>query len=241
MSHDEFIASVEEYVRPAAASVARRYRAHVSYADLAQEGFIWALNHRGTIRSRLEDGKRGQYRLIAQLAGHMQKVARQEKASKAGYSPDDEVFYSQGLLEMALPAVWDESYMLRPPMEGERIVTGRSTADPAAGNDWLATTVDVRRAWENADLTSQQRDAMALRYHPAFRLTVAAVADAMGTAKSTASDRLNGALRALQDELGGPRPEGCSWDCECRPEPVGSRRAMSNASARAMTDREYDE
>jgi len=238
MSSEEFIAGIEQYIRPAAASVARRYRSEVTYGDLAQEGYLWALRHPGTVRSRLEDGKRGEYRLIAQLAGHMQSVARAEKASRAGYSPDDEVFYSKGMIEKALPAVWDITHMIRPPLEGEP-GGGRSTKDPAAGNDWLATVVDVRAAWDAADLTEDQRKALELRYR--HRLSQQGVADAQGTAKSTANERINGGLRALIDTLGGRRPEGCAWDCECRPEPVGSRRAISNAAARALTDQGYDE
>jgi len=239
MTPEDFIADMEQYVRPAAASVARRYRSEVTYGDLSQEGYIWALTHPGTVRSRLEDGKRGEYRLIAQLAGHMQKVARQEKANKAGYSPDDEVFYSKGMIEKALPAVWDVTHMVRPLIEGEPSDFGRSMKDPAAGNDWLATVVDVRAAWDATDLTDDQRNALELRYR--HRLSQQGVADAQGTAKSTANDRINSGLRALIDTLGGRRPEGCAWDCECRPEPVGTRRAISNATARSITDQGYDE
>jgi len=238
MSNDDLIATVEPFVRAAAASVARRYRSAVTYGDLSQEGFTWALTHRGTINSRLEDGKRGEYRLIAQLAGHMQAVARQEKATKAGYSPEDEVFYTTGMLEKALPAVWDASYMIGPPVDGGEKV-GRSTKDPAAGNDWLASVVDVRRAWEQTELSDEQREALELRYR--FRLSQQGVADQQGTAKSTANARINTALRDLIDTLGGRRPEGCAWDCECRVEPVGSRRVISNATARAITDQGYDE
>jgi DNA-directed RNA polymerase specialized sigma24 family protein len=238
-TNEDFIAAIEEYVRPAAASVARRYRSEVTYADLAQEGYVWALTHRGTVRTRLEDGKRGEYRLIAQLAGHMQKVARQEKATRAGYSPDDEVFYSKGMIELALPAVWDESYMIRPPVEGDESMSGRSNNDPAAGNDWLASVIDVRRAWAEAELSQEQRDALELRYR--FRLSQQNVATMQGTAKSTANERINSGLRALIDALGGRRPGECPADCECRPEPVGTRHVISNANARAITNQGYDE
>jgi DNA-directed RNA polymerase specialized sigma24 family protein len=238
-TNDDFIAAIEQYVRPAAASVARRYRSEVTYADLAQEGYVWALTHKGTVRTRLEDGKRGEYRLIAQLAGHMQKVARAEKASRAGYSPDDEVFYSKGMIELALPSVWDDAYMIRPPVEGDESMSGRSNNDPAAGNDWLASVIDVRRAWDEAELTYEQREALLLRYRD--RLSQQAVADAQGTAKSTANDRINSGLRALIEALGGRRPGGCPTDCECRPEPVGTRHVISNANARAITNQGYDE
>jgi DNA-directed RNA polymerase specialized sigma24 family protein len=241
MSTDEFVAAIEEHVRAAAAQVSRRYRTHTTYADLAQEGFVWALQHKGTVASRLEDGKRGEYRLVAPLAGHMQRVARQEKATRAGYSPDDEYFYSRGTLELILPAVWDERHMLKRPTSGEDdpSLVGRSKADPAQGNDWLAQVIDVRAAWGKANLTADQRDALALRYRD--KLSVDAVAAQMGVAQSTASDRLNGALRGLIEALGGQRPEGCTPDCECRPQTVGSRRVISNATAQAITSQGYEE
>jgi len=241
VSSDDFTAAIEEFVRAAAAQVSRRYRTHTTYADLAQEGFVWALQHKGTVASRLEDGKRGEYRLVAQLAGHMQRVARQEKATRAGYSPDDEYFYSRGTLELALPAVWDEEHMLKRPSTGDDdpSLSGRGKIDPSQGNDWLVTVLDVRDAYRNADLTLEQREALTLRYRD--RLSVTAVADAQGTAQSTASDRINGALKALVEALGGQRPEGCTPDCECQPQTVGSRRVISNATARAITSQGYEE
>lgn len=225
----------ETAVRIAAAQVSRRYRGYLSFADLMQEGNIWVLKHPGTVRARLDDGRRGSRRLVGQLAKHFDRLGRQEKAYALSYSPDDEAFYSATLIETCLPAVFDESLMVQPPQEGYENERGRR--DPAESNNWQVSVLDVKEAWAKAVMEPHIRVAMAYKY--GYGLRNYQIAQVMEVADSTVGEYLKKGVNAMINELGGWPPGRCNADCECG-EGIGSRRVMSNAEARARTDQDYD-
>jgi DNA-directed RNA polymerase specialized sigma24 family protein len=224
----------ETNVRVAAAQVSKRFHGITTYADLAQEGMVWVLEHPGTVVSRLEDGRRGSSRLTNQIAGHMDRLARKDKASGL-YEPEDEAFYSRTLVEAALPAVWDKRLMAEPPEHNEG---PRAPTDLSKQNSWLATTVDVRVAYNVATMDDNWRTALWLKFGQGMR--VYQVAEEMAVAETTANNYINKGIRAIIRELGGTRPGRCPPDCECGNGPAGGRKAISNAQARAETDRDYE-
>jgi DNA-directed RNA polymerase specialized sigma24 family protein len=237
MDNNQLIEETETHVRIAAAQTARRYRGFVTYADVAQEGVLWVLSHPGTVVSLLEDGNRGKNRLIGRLSKHMEKLARKERAQMTGYDPSDEAFYTRALLEAALPAVWDDNLLDHPPVEEMAADAPRRRSDGSETSNWLVTVLDVRKAWQDADLDLNWRLALSYRYGEGMRLWQ--IADALEVSDSTASNYIDRGLNALIRQLGGKPPGQCSPDCECKP--VGTRRAISNAEARYLTENDYDE
>jgi DNA-directed RNA polymerase specialized sigma24 family protein len=237
VENKELIEETESHVRIAAAQVARRYRGYIPYADLAQEGMVWVLSHPGTVTSLLEDGKRGGNRLVGRLVRHMDKLARRERAQSIGYDTADEAFYTRTLLEAALPAIWDDSLLDHPPVDDEAAEGPRRRSDGSETSNWLVTVLDVRRAWTEAEMDLNWRLAISYRYGEGMRLYQ--IADALEVSDSTASNYIERGLNAMIRQLGGKPPGQCSDDCECKP--VGGRRVISNAEARAIQENQYDE
>lgn len=236
----EILDQCEPNIKVAAAQVARRYRGYVTFSDMEQEAQIWVMTHPRTVFDRLQDGKRGNDRITRQLAKHLHSIARTEKASVSGYNPEDEVFYSQAVVEMILPALWDETLMVQGP-QGEPS-EGRSNSDPSEGGNWQVMVADVRAAYDRSDLDVRQRVALVMRYHEQATLTE--IGRALEVSKQGAQGVVRSALGRLVNYLGGTDPHhSCGYECECGRSygGPGSRRAISNATARAITDGNYDE
>lgn len=235
MDNDELIEETEHHVKIAASQVARRFKGYVTYSDLVQEGYVWVLRHPGTVSQRFDDGKRGEDRLIRQLARYMEKKARAERASSLRYEPDDEAFYAYQLVEACLPAIWDDDMMVHPPSDDAN--TGsRHRTDQSETSNWLVSVLDIRAAWKNADLDSEWRLALAYRYGEGLRLYQ--VADILQVSDDTAQEYIDKGIRSLIRELGGSPPYKCPPDCECGVS--GPRRAISNAQAQAQLENDYE-
>jgi len=221
-------------IRVAASQVSRRYREYVTFEDLYQEAISWVLAHPGTVQARLDDGRRGSTRLTGQIAGFIVGLARKEKAQAIGYNPDDEAFYTRGMVEALLPAVWDDNYMESPPSQdgGEY---QKQKSDPSTSGTWLAMACDVRKAWGVSGMNELWRDALTLKFRDGYR--VYQVASDMHIADSTAATYLSKGVRSLINQLGGSATQHCEKDCECT---LGNRTVISNSSAAAQTSRTWD-
>lgn len=230
---------VEEQILYSARQVARRYRGS-AVEDLAQEGRIWVTLHPKRMEHFFNDenAKRGWVRMTRTIEKQMAKTARIEKAAREGYDPDDEYFYALALFDLVMPALWDDDLRQHGPShdegDGTRVA---SKKDPAEGSSWPAMVVDVENAWSRAELDGRQRTMLMLKYRDGA--TYADIGRAMGVSQSTAHEHVKRALRKLQRQLGGGRPEPCDGSCEdCGG--LGSRKVMSNAHARALTDNQYE-
>ena len=213
--------------RVAASQVSKRYRGIVTYSDLYQEAIEWVLKHPGTTRARLDDGRRGSTRLTGQIAKSLDLAGRKAKAF-GKYEVDDEAFYSRGMVEACLPAVWYQHYKVRPPADDNGYQKQHS--DPSEQGGWLAMCVDVVGAWGKTTMIPLWREALTHRYGGGLRIYQ--VAALMSVADSTATTYLAKGVRALIETLGGPRP-GCERDCEC------TRIVKSNDQAETETERDY--
>lgn len=231
---EEQVSIVNSTVSVAAYLGWRRYRAFMSISDARQVAHEWVLRHPNQVAELLEDGVRGQRRLKGRLIAAVTKAGRAEKAHQSGYEPDDEVFYGLPTIELVLPALWDESYRpWRPEDEAGRVKTSGRTY-----NEWETMVIDVRRAWQEADLTIEERGILAGRFGESLTLTHLGII--WEVSEATIRNRIKGALRRLQHQLGGPSPRTCGSGCECC-DYVGTRRAMTNAAARAITANQYEE
>lgn len=88
-----------------------------------------------------------------------------------------------------------------------------SVADPAEGGSWLASFIDVKRAWESAPLSATERRVLFALHR--YGWTQAAVADELMMTQQSVSQMARRGLERLSDELGGAKPLGCPYDCEC--------------------------
>jgi DNA-directed RNA polymerase specialized sigma24 family protein len=144
-----------------------------------------------------------------------------EKAEITGYDVDDLYYYSTGQLRELLPLVMDrESWTQAGVVADMGKITG--TSDPAHGNSRLAMICDVRSALEAC--SDQDKELL----WTAFGLAVSEPEHAlsMGITEDAVRMRIVRALKRLQQRLGGPRPQM---------EYHGTRRALSNAQAQAVT------
>lgn len=235
-----FTDDVSEQIAFSARRVGRRYRS-VPVADLQQEGMVWVFAHPTKMHAWMNDTdnpKRGWARFTRAVEGAMAKVARAEKAHREGYAVEDEAFYALAHLELTLPALWDEDYRVNGPQrdETDRVSTG---GDPSEGNTWAAMVADVDRAWRLAGLDGREESMLRHRFGDR-RATFAEIGRAHECAQSTAEIHVKRALRKLQRVLGGPKPTECDRTCQDCGGP-GSRRAISNAHAAALTDQDYED
>lgn len=234
--YDALIEETENHCKVAAAQVSRRFRGYITYADLVQEGFFWVLKHPATVEARLEDGRRGEQRLVNQLAKHMEKQARKERASSLRYQPEDEAFYQRTLVEAALPAIWDDNMMLKAPDDDYTTEPHRRHSDGSETSSWLVTVLDIRSAWQKAEMDLNWRTALAYKYGEGLRDYQ--IAQLLEVSETTARTYVDRGIKAIIRELGGSAPGRCPPECECG-EGIGSRRVISNAEARARNDEAY--
>lgn len=84
-------------------------------------------------------------------------LARQEKAEKAGYHVDDEVFYSLYQIEKLLPYALDP-YATPPPTLADELAINRKHAGKAEGyGGWEAAMADIRRAIQHTGTINPER------------------------------------------------------------------------------------
>jgi len=204
---------VEDEVRIVVSEVKRKYSHFVEVEDLTQEAWLWTLEHPKAMEEYSsvpeEDERKAAYRLRRDIRAKLDKVARASRAHGLGYAPEDEEFYGRNLIMNMLPHVLagDDT----PPAAGDSEV--HTPSDPAEGGKWHAAYLDVQHAWDTAPLTADQQVLLIERVFS--RLTLVELADKYGVTDRTISRRVNIALKVLCDALGGERPHGCPYDCEC--------------------------
>lgn len=197
------VLDVDSVIQSQAWATALRFPGVAEKEDLAQEAWIWVLEHPAKLKERqtTEPVSLGAYRLGQDVWKIMEQYARKEKAARGGYQPDDELFLSDAVINVVLPAVL-KGDPTPPTRDGERVA---NTSDPAEGGNWLATFIDVKLAWERADLTGPQRDLLVSYYRDG--MTQVEVADTLGIGQQAVAKRLKAARKKLIDQLGGIKPE----------------------------------
>lgn len=225
-----------------AVSVARSVRKRYPTADqddLFQVGLMWCIEHPRKFREYVEEKATG--KLFRALHNHMSHYARTERAKYYGYSLEDEVFYSKRMLKGdgkqpgLLEYVFDRESWYHPPAPDGG--GGKRSGDPAEGNGWLATMIDVSQACDR--LAPEDRNL--LREHYMFGDTYEQIGTRLGVSKAAVAKYIDRAVARLQDHLGGSRPREDpaedGWEQE--PAYVGTRRAISNAHARAVLEAQW--
>lgn len=233
---DDNFALVSAVALQAARATRKRYP-NADTDDLTQVGLVWCVEHPRKLREYVNDGKHGA--LYTALANHIRAYARSERAEREGYVLEDDAFYSKRMLKGdgtnpgLLHYVFDRANWEKPPTRGEG--AGRSKGDPAEGGTWLAIMVDVNKAVMSLD----GKDFDLIAYHYRDGMTYDDLGLMFGdVSKSTVAKYIDRAVANMQDYLGGskPREDKPEEEWELEPEYVGTRRAISNAHARAVTE-----
>jgi DNA-directed RNA polymerase specialized sigma24 family protein len=215
--------ALSDVIDRTASAVARRYGSWITYDDLAQEGWVWALSRPERIVID-DDGAvlEGAYDLVR----HLTAVAKRERAARLG--PVPQFSYERAVVEVVLPGLWDKDY--RPP--APETVSRRSTDPAVASFNWEAFVADVRAAFEQ--LPARYRQVLFAYYGVAHDWRRAA--RYLGIGKTRANELGNEAVGRLVDILNGVPDVDVAGGHGV----TGSRRVMSNAQARALTQQQWD-
>ena len=202
--------NIYDIVYTVAQTIHRRYGTFAERDDIKQECVKWALTRADYINEQLsepETKKRqhNEHRVAWQMLRVAERYARKEKAVKSGYHITDEAYYEGATLTQLLPFVIAsvlDGTVLEQAQEMIRDGQPKGSSSPAEGGNLLAVLIDIKKAYLKLDVNSQQL--LTLRHHENF--TLAQIGGVLDCATSTAERRCLGAVRKLQDELGGISP-----------------------------------
>lgn len=202
--------SLDDIIPSVVTTIHRRFRQWVERADLMQEAWAFALSRAEQFNEILSDEseiqrKWNEKKVGWQIRRNLERYARKEKAAKTGYKINDEVYYDTVTIAQLLPFVI-KSFVNDTSLEQSQILvndgTPKKPSTPAEGGNLLAMLVDIKQAYEKLD--DEEKQILQLRYY--HNVTLQHIAEYLECATSTADRKVNNALRALQNNLGGDSP-----------------------------------
>ena len=201
--------SLQDIIPSVVTVIFRRYRAFVERADLLQEAYSFCAG-KPKFTEQLNDEneemrKANERRIGYQIKRHLERYCRKEKAHKSGYTTQDEAFYETVTIAQLLPYVIASVVNDTALEQAQNLINDgqpRKPAAPAEGGTLLAILVDIKKAYEM--LEQEDKDILRLRYHENHTLQM--LGQYLEVSVSTAERRANGALRKLQNNLGGQSP-----------------------------------
>jgi RNA polymerase sigma factor (sigma-70 family) len=202
--------SAPDIVFSVAKTIFSRYRVFVEREDVVQECWSWYYARADHFNELLSEGNTVQRvinekRMAWQMKRHAERYARKEKATKSGYKVGDESFYDTVVIGQLLPhvisSIVDETVL----EAAQNLINDgqpRKQAAPAEGGNLLAILIDIKKAYLALDV--KDKDILIKRYHE--NLTLQELAQYLECSVSTADRKSTGALRRLQNNLGGESP-----------------------------------
>ncbi len=194
-----------------ARAIHSRYKAYVEREDVVQECLSWALTRHSWIAEQLLEAtdpdkrKHAESRIAWQMRRAAERYSRREKATKSGYQITDEAYYQGYTLGQLLP------YVIASVVDGtvleqiqDMIQDGqpRGSSSPSEGGNLLANLIDIKIGYNK--LEAEDKILLRIRYLDSF--TLQQIANHYQCSVSTADRRIDGAMRRLQDLLGGVSP-----------------------------------
>lgn len=184
--------------------VHRKYHTYFDVADVRQELLVWIVRREEKVRGWLdhtqgeEQYKGGIRQLGKTLTRHADKYCRKRKAQQLGYQLDDEAYYSPITLSELLPFVWSD--VVNTTDGSKPKVSGGG--NPAEGGNYVIQLFDIRRALDKLDPS----DKLVLQMKFFEMLNFQEIAEVLEVSDSTAHRKVDGALRRLNNNLGGQSP-----------------------------------
>ena len=202
--------SFDDLIPSVVAVVFRRYKNFVERKDLSQEAYAFAAQRGARFAEQLDEPneelrKANEKRIAYQIKRHLERYCRKEKAHKSGYNTQDEAFYETVTIAQLLPYVIASIVNETALEQAQNLINDgqpRKPAAPAEGGTLLAILIDIKKAYEA--LEQDDQTLLRLRYHENHTLQM--LAQYFECSVSTAERRANGALRKLQNHIGGQSP-----------------------------------
>lgn len=171
--------------------------------DIRQEIWLWFLTHPNKIKFWEENhSEKDKNKLINRsLRNAAQKYCTKEKAKTIGYEMQDLFYYEPQIIEEFLPYVLTDSYFIPVGVNDVNYKPDRNVV--SEGNTWLAVRADISSAYEAID--ERHQNVLRLRYG-SVSTTLEDVGNELNISADAARKRVDRAMKALIDELGGPRP-----------------------------------
>lgn len=196
---------IEEYsglVSYIANEYSKRYRM-LDVNDIKQEIWLWFLTHPNKVKYWKEThSEKDRNKLINRsLRNAAQKYCTKEKAKTIGYEVSDLFYYEPAIIEEFLPYVLTDSYFIPVGINDINYKPDRSVV--SEGNTWLAVRADISTAYEALD--ERHQNVLRLRFG-SISTTLEDVGNELNISADAARKRVDRAMKALIDELGGPRP-----------------------------------
>jgi DNA-directed RNA polymerase specialized sigma24 family protein len=134
-----------------------------------------------------------------------ERYSRREKATKSGYQITDEAYYQGYTLGQLLPFVIAsvvDGTVLEQIQDMIQDGQPRGSSSPSEGGNLLANLIDIKIGYTK--LEAEDKILLRVRYLDSF--TLQQIANHYQCSVSTADRRIDGAMRRLQDLLGGVSP-----------------------------------
>jgi DNA-directed RNA polymerase specialized sigma24 family protein len=192
-------------------AIHNRYKAYVEREDILQECLSWALSRNKWITEQLAEAtdankrKHAESRIAWQMRRAAERYARREKATKSGYQIADEAYYQGYTLGQLLPFVIAsvvDNTVLEQIQDMIQDGLPRGSSSPSEGGNLLAYIIDINVGYTKLEVEDQVL--LRIRYLDSF--TLQQIANHYECSVSTADRRIDGAMRRLQDLLGGVSP-----------------------------------
>ena len=192
-------------------AIHNRYKAYVEREDVMQECLSWALTRHSWIAEQLLEAtdpdkrKHAESRIAWQMRRAAERYSRREKATKSGYQITDEAYYQGYTLGQLLPFVIAsvvDGTVLEQIQDMIQDGLPRGSSSPSEGGNLLANLIDIKIGYTK--LEAEDKILLRVRYLDSF--TLQQIANHYQCSVSTADRRIDGAMRRLQDLLGGVSP-----------------------------------
>lgn len=224
---EEYTITLAPLAQSVASRVSRKWGMASERDDIWSEIMVWVIENSDVLdRWRNEESSDTFNARVVKSFNHVAKdYASRMKTQRMGYPEDVLAWYSLGELKGLLEHVFTEDSWIEPPAKSDEF---NGKGDPSTGGNWIATLADV---------------AQAINKLPEFYKST--IYQHYGLGMTVSAEREESARKALLEILGGEEPDRnvIHPKGDLGNEYVGSRHAMSNAHARAVTKKQmgYEE
>lgn len=171
--------------------------------DISQELWLWFASRPNKLKDWYDNFEpKDRDKLVAKsLRNAALKFCTREKARMSGYEIADNFYYQPQIIEEFLPYVLTNSYMIPAGVNDVNYKPDRNSV--AESNTWLAVRADISEAFDSIE--ERHQNVLRLRFN-SLNTTFEEVGNELNISPDAARKRVDRAIQAMIDELGGKRP-----------------------------------